>query len=412
MNAKKIITLEKQYVLQTYARPEFVITRGEGVWLIDSEERRYLDAGSGIAVNALGHGHPAVMEAIQQAMAGPIHLSNLYHNPPMAQLARDLCESCFAERVFFSNSGAEAVEGAIKFARKYARAVLGQEDKTGIVAFSGSFHGRTMGSVAATATKKYRAPFEPVMPGVIFTPFNDIEAARRAINEKTCAVIVEPIQGEGGVHLAQPEFPSALRQRCDETGALLIFDEVQCGLGRSGALWAHQAMGVEPDIMTIAKPIAGGFPMGAILLTQAVANAITPGDHGSTFAGGTFVSHVARAVFAEINSPGFLAGVVERGKLLEEGLQELTQNSSLITEVRGKGMMWGLVTTIPAADVVKAALAHNLLILSAGSNVIRLLPPLLISEREIELLLEKLQAALISSLSVELKKSTYSHTKS
>ncbi|OQY36489.1 MAG: acetylornithine aminotransferase [Anaerolineaceae bacterium 4572_5.2] len=390
MNAKKIITLEKQYVLQTYARPEFVITRGEGVWLIDSEERRYLDAGSGIAVNALGHGHPAVMEAIQQAMAGPIHLSNLYHNPPMAQLARDLCESCFAERVFFSNSGAEAVEGAIKFARKYARAVLGQEDKT----------------------EKYRAPFEPVMPGVIFTPFNDIEAARRAINEKTCAVIVEPIQGEGGVHLAQPEFPSALRQRCDETGALLIFDEVQCGLGRSGALWAHQAMGVEPDIMTIAKPIAGGFPMGAILLTQAVANAITPGDHGSTFAGGTFVSHVARAVFAEINSPGFLAGVVERGKLLEEGLQELTQNSSLITEVRGKGMMWGLVTTIPAADVVKAALAHNLLILSAGSNVIRLLPPLLISEREIELLLEKLQAALISSLSVELKKSTYSHTKS
>ncbi len=394
MNAKKIIALEKEYVLQTYARPAFVITGGEGVWLIDSEGNRYLDAGSGIAVNALGHKHPAVMEAIEQAMAGPIHLSNLYHNPPMAQLARDLCESCFADRVFFSNSGSEANEGAIKFARKYARVVLGKEDKTGIVAFSGSFHGRTMGSVAATATEKYRAPFEPVMPGVTFAPFNDIQTAQRAIDDKTCAVIVEPIQGEGGVTPARPEFLAALRQRCNETGALLIFDEVQCGLGRSGSLWAHQTTGVEPDIMTIAKPIAGGFPMGAILLTQTVAKAITPGDHGSTFAGGPFISRVARAVFGQINSAEFLAGVVERGKLLEEGLRQLAQNNPEITEVRGRGMMWGLVTSFPAADAVKAAQARGLLILSAGGNVIRLLPPLIISKEEISLLLERLQAAL------------------
>ncbi len=394
MNAKQIIALEKEYVLQTYTRPEFVITRGEGVWLIDSEGKRYLDAGSGIAVNALGHRHPAVMQAVRQAMEGPIHLSNLYHNPPMAQFARDLCESCFAERVFFGNSGSEANEGAIKFARKYARAVLGQEDKTGIVAFSGSFHGRTMGSVAATATEKYRAPFEPVMPGVTFAPFNDSEAARQAIDEKTCAVIVEPIQGEGGVTPARPEFLAALRQRCNETGALLIFDEVQCGLGRSGSLWAHQATGVEPDIMTLAKPIAGGFPMGAILLTQKVADAITPGDHGSTFAGGPFISHVARAVFEQINSPKFLAGVVERGKLLEKGLRQIAQNNPQITEVRGQGMMWGLVSTFPAAQAVKAAQAQGLLILSAGSNVIRLLPPLIISEEEIALLLEKLQVTL------------------
>ncbi len=394
MNAKQIIALEKEYVLQTYARPEFVITRGEGVWLIDSEGKRYLDAGSGIAVNALGHGHPAVMQAVRQAMTGPIHLSNLYHNPPMAQLARDLCQSCFAERVFFSNSGSEANEGAIKFARKYARVVLGKEDKTGITAFSGSFHGRTMGSVAATATKKYRAPFEPVMPGVTFAPFNNSEAARQAIDNDTCAVIVEPVQGEGGVTPARPEFLAALRQRCNDTGALLIFDEVQCGLGRSGSLWAHQTTGVEPDIMTIAKPIAGGFPMSAILLTQNVANAITPGDHGSTFAGGPFISHVARAVFAQINTPKFLADIVKRGKLLEEGLQEIAKNSPLITEVRGQGMMWGLVTTFPAAKAVKAAQAQGLLILSAGSNVIRLLPPLIISEEEIALLLEKLQVTL------------------
>jgi len=394
MNAKEIIALEKKYVLQTYIRTEFVITRGEGVWLIDSEGNRYLDAGSGIAVNALGHGHPAVMAAIKQAMAGPIHLSNLYHNPPMAQLARDLCQSCFAGRVFFSNSGSEANEGAIKFARKYARVVLGREDKTGITAFSGSFHGRTMGSVAATATEKYRAPFEPVMPGLTFAPFNNSQAARQAIGDQTCAVIVEPIQGEGGVTPARPEFLAALRQRCNETGALLIFDEVQCGLGRSGSLWAHQAAGVEPDMMTIAKPIAGGFPMGAILLTQAAAKAIAPGDHGSTFAGGPFISHVARAVFKQINSPEFLAGVAERGKLLEDGLRQLAQNTPQITEVRGRGMMWGLVTSFPAADAVKAAQAHGLLILSAGSNVIRLLPPLTISKAEIALLLERLQAAL------------------
>ncbi|HHJ06977.1 MAG TPA: aspartate aminotransferase family protein [Anaerolineae bacterium] len=312
----------------------------------------------------------------------------------MAQLARDLCESCFANRVFFSNSGSEANEGAIKFARKYARVVLGKEDKTGIVAFSGSFHGRTMGSVAATAAEKYRAPFEPVMPGVTFAPFNDIQTAQRAIDDKTCAVIVEPIQGEGGVTPARPEFLAALRQRCNKTGALLIFDEVQCGLGRSGSLWAHQTTGVEPDIMTIAKPIAGGFPMGAILLTQTVAKAITPGDHGSTFAGGPFISRVARAVFGQINSAEFLAGVVERGKLLEEGLRQLAQNNPEITEVRGKGMMWGLVTSFPAADAVKAAQARGLLILSAGGNVIRLLPPLIISKEEISLLLERLQAAL------------------
>jgi acetylornithine/N-succinyldiaminopimelate aminotransferase len=251
-----------------------------------------------------------------------------------------------------------------------------------------------MGAVAATSTEKYRAPFAPVMPGVTFTPFNDIESARATIDEHTCAVIVEPVQGEGGVTLARPEFLTALRRRCSEVDALLIFDEVQCGLGRAGSLWAHQSMGLAPDIMTIAKPIAGGLPMGAILITEAVAQAINAGDHGSTFAGGPFISHVARAAFTKISAPDFLAGVTERGGQLARGLQNLAESSPLVVEVRGVGMMWGLVTTVPAADVVKTAYKHGLLILVAGANVVRLLPPLVISSTEIELLLEKLEATL------------------
>ncbi len=388
-----IISLEKQYVLQTYTRPDFVITGGDGVWLIAGAGHRYLDGGSGIAVNALGHGHPAVLAALAQAGRGPIHLSNLYHNRPMTLLARDLCQSSFADRVFFCNSGSEANEGAFKFARKYARVILQKNDKTGIVAFSGSFHGRSMGAVAATATEKYRAPFEPVMPGARFAEFNNIESARAAINGQTCAVIVEPVQGEGGVTPARPEFLAALRRRCDETGALLIFDEVQCGLGRTGALWAHQAANVSPDIMTIAKPLAGGLPMGAILLTQAVAGAITPGDHGSTFAGGPFVSAVARAVFGLVSQPEFLAAARQTGEYLHQKLEALARTQPAVTAVRGAGLMWGLVTTIPAADVVRAAQGQGLLIIPAGPKVVRLLPPLVITRAEIDILLEKLTAA-------------------
>ncbi len=394
MNSADVIALENQYLLKTYARPDFVIVAGEGVWLTDADGNRYLDGGAGIAVNALGHRHPVVLAALEQAAQGPIHLSNLYHNEPMTLLARDLCASCFADRVFFCNSGSEANEGAFKFVRKYARVVLEQTDKTGIVAFSGSFHGRSMGAVAATSTEKYRAPFEPVMPGVTFAAFNNIESARAAITNHTCAVIVEPVQGEGGVTPATPKFLAALRQRCDDVGALLIFDEVQCGLGRTGALWAHQSTGVTPDIMTIAKPLAGGLPMGAILMTQAVANAIQPGDHGSTFAGGPFVSAVARAVFATLSQPEFLADVAAKGNYLAEKLRQLADENTPVTQVRGKGMMWGLLTTVPAADVVAAARARGLLILSAGANVVRLLPPLVISREEIAALVEKLSLAL------------------
>jgi acetylornithine/N-succinyldiaminopimelate aminotransferase len=311
----------------------------------------------------------------------------------MTLLARDLCDSCFADRVFFCNSGSEANEGAFKFARKYAREVLKKEGKTGIVAFTGSFHGRSMGALAATATEKYRKPFEPLMGGVTFAEFNNIESAQTAITEETCAVIVEPIQGEGGVTPATPEFLKTVRQRCNEVEAILIFDEVQCGLGRTGSIWAHQGYGVEPDVMTIAKPIAGGLPMGAILMRQKVAGAMAPGDHGSTFAGGPFVSHVARAVFAKVTGDDFMGEVIEKSQTLENGLRKLAENSNAVTEVRGKGMMWGLVTTVPAGDVVAAAQKRGLLILVAGPDVVRLLPPLTLTADETNLLLQTLAEA-------------------
>ncbi len=393
INTQDIIALEQQYMLQIYRRPELVFERGEGVWLYDAAGRQYLDAGSGIAVNALGYQHPAIIEAIRESAAGLLHVSNLYYTMPQALLARDLCRASFADRVFFCNSGTEANEGALKFARKWARA-NGHSDKTGIVAFSGSFHGRTMGALAVTATEKYRQPFEPLIGGVSFAEFNNIDTARRAITGQTCAVIVEPVQGEGGVTPAQPDFLAGLRRRCDEVGALLIFDEVQCGLGRTGTLWAYEGYGVTPDLLTLAKPLAGGLPMGAVLLKQAVADAMQVGDHGSTFAGGPLVSTVARAVFSQISQPQFLAQVKANGEYLAARLNQIVAQSPLISGIRGKGLMWGLLSTIPAAEIVAAARQHGLIILVAGEKVVRLLPPLIISQPEIDNLAERLFATL------------------
>ncbi len=393
LNTQEIIALEQQYVLQTSRRPDFVFERGEGVWLYDAEGRQYLDAGSGIAVNALGYHHQAITNAIQASAAGLLHVSNLYHTAPHALLARDLCLASFADRVFFCNSGTEANEGALKFARKWARA-NGHPDKSGLVAFSGSFHGRTMGALAVTATEKYRQPFEPLIGGVSFAEFNQLDSARQTITPETCAVIVEPVQGEGGVTPAQPDFLSGLRRLCDEAGALLIFDEVQCGLGRTGTLWAYESYGVTPDLLTLAKPLAGGLPMGAVLLTQAVADAIQVGDHGSTFAGGPLVSTVARAVFSQLSQPQFLAEVKAKGEYLAAKLTEIVGQSPLLRGVRGRGLMWGLLSTIPAADIVAEARRHGLIILVAGEKVVRLLPPLIISQAEIDELAERLLATL------------------
>lgn len=390
---QEIIALEKQYVLQTYKRPDLVWERGEGSWLYDSAGRQYLDAGAGIAVTALGHHNQAIVEAIRHGAEGLIHASNLYHTAPQALLARDLCESSFADRVFFCNSGTEANEGAIKFARKYARA-QGHTDKTGLVAFTGSFHGRTMGALALTATAKYRLPFEPLIGGVTFAEFNNLDSARQAITAQTCAVIVEPVQGEGGVTPAGPEFLAGLRAWCDEVGALLIFDEVQCGLGRTGKLWAYENYEVTPDMMTLAKPLAGGLPMGAVLLRQAVAGTLEVGDHGSTFAAGPLVCTVARAVFEQINRPQFLAEVKTKGDYLAEKLQTVVAESPLLTGLRGKGLMWGLLSAIPAAEIVAEARNHGLIILVAGEKVVRLLPPLTITQAELDILAERLRETL------------------
>jgi len=393
MSTDDAIANEQNYMLQTYQRPDFVLDRGEGVYLFDTAGRRYLDCVAGIAVNALGYGDPDVARVITEQAAGLIHTSNLYHTRPAGELARMLVENSFAERVFFSNSGAEANEGALKFARKYAREHTG-EGKTMIVAFSGSFHGRTMGAVAVTHREKYREPFMPVMPDVRFAPFNDLAAAEAAISDDVCAVIVEPIQGEGGLSVATPEFLRKLRARCDAVGALLIFDEIQCGMGRTGTLWAYEPYGVIPDIMTIAKPLGGGLPIGAILLTQAVADTLHAGEHGTTFGGGPLVAGVAQVVLRKIADPAFLAHVREVGDYFDEALHDFAAANSRVIELRGRGLMRGIQIEGSAAAVREAGHDLGLLIATAGDDVLRLLPPLIFERAHVDEAIEKLGQAL------------------
>ncbi len=389
MSTNGIIDLEQQYVLGTYARAPFVLERGQGCWVYDTEGNAYLDCVAGIAVNALGHADPGLAAVLVEQAGMLWHVSNLYHTAPQARLARKLCESSFADRVFFCNSGAEANEGAFKFARKWAHDHFGP-DKHAIVAFSGAFHGRTFGALAATPREKYQAAFRPLLPGVRIAPFNDLAGTAGVMGDDVCAVIVEPVQGEGGVYPATPEFLTGLRELCDRHHALLIFDEVQCGLGRTGTLWAHQGYGVTPDLLTAAKPLAGGLPMGAVLMTEAVAEVMHPGDHGSTFAASPLVAAVAEAVLNRINQPEFLADVVAKGAELKERLEEL--NSPLITAVRGRGLMLGADLAVPASDVVNAGYRHGLLLVNAGPNTLRLVPPLVITRAEMDLLVGRLGA--------------------
>jgi predicted acetylornithine/succinylornithine family transaminase len=391
MDAETVIELERAYLLQVYPRPDIVLERGEGCRVMDSEGREYVVCVAGIAVNALGYGDDTLNRVLIEQGSKLWHASNLYHTAPHARLAKLLCETSFADRVHYANCGASANESAFKFARRYARERHGPE-KHAIVAFSGSFHGRLFGSLAATDRPKYQEPFEPLMPGVRFAAFNDPDSAREAIDHQVCAVIVEPIQGEGGIHLATQEFLQGLRDLCDAHDALLIFDEVQCGLGRSGTLWAYQDAGVMPDMLTSAKPLAGGLPMGAVLMTQRVADAIHPFDHASTFAGGPLVSAVAEAVVTRIAQPEFLAQVCLKGAHFLERLSEI--NSPHVQEVRGKGLLLGMQLDIPAADVVAAGYRHGLLTVGAGPNVLRLVPPLVISQQEIDLVVQRMAAVL------------------
>jgi acetylornithine/N-succinyldiaminopimelate aminotransferase len=374
------------------AAPLFV--RASGCRLEDADGNSYLDFGSGIGVNALGYGDAGIARAVAAALdTGLIHTSNLYRTAPAAELAAALVAASFADRVFFCNSGAEANEAAFKFARRWA-GLRGGPAKHEIVALRGAFHGRLFGALAATDRPAMQQPFQPLMPGVQFIAPDDAAGAAAAISaERTAAIIVEPVQGEGGVRPLAPAFLARLRELADAADALLIFDEVQCGLGRTGRLFAYEAGGVVPDVLTLAKPLAGGLPMGATMLSERVAAAVQPGDHATTFGGGPLVSAVALEVVRRIADPAFLADVRARGAQLGSGLGELAALPA-VTDVRGVGLMWGIELAVPAAPVVERALGAGLLITSAGERVVRLLPPLVVTEADVAAGLDTLRAVL------------------
>jgi acetylornithine/N-succinyldiaminopimelate aminotransferase len=370
-------------ILPVYARAPLTFEKGEGSWLIAADGRRYLDFGSGIAVNALGHAHPHLLGALTEQAGKLWHISNLYQNPLGEKLAARLAEATFADVVFFTNSGAEALEASIKMARKY-QAVNGRPERNRIVTFEGAFHGRTLATIAAGGQKKYMEGFGPNMPGFDQVPFGDEAALRAAIGPETAAILIEPVQGEGGIRPVPPERLRLLRQLCDQQGLLLVLDEVQSGVGRTGKLFAHEWAGITPDIMAVAKGIGGGFPMGACLATRAAAEGMVPGTHGSTFGGNPLAMAVGNAVLDVVLEDGFLDRVGRVGLLLKQRLAEIKdRHPGVIAEVRGEGLMVGLKLHATNTDLVRAAEEEGLLLIAAGDNVVRLLPPLIIDEGDV-----------------------------
>jgi len=368
-------------ILGTYKRAPIELVRGSGVYLFDAEGKSYLDFGSGIAVNSLGYDDPGLKAALHAASDGLIHTSNLYHTAPGERLAATLVARSFASKAFFCNSGAEANEGAFKFARRWARTI--GEAKHEIIALRGSFHGRLFGSLAATDRPSYRLPFRPLAPGIsIFE--RDLKELDAALNEDTvAALIVEPIQGEGGVRVIDHGFLRELRAVTKARSIALIFDEIQCGLGRTGTLFAYEQIGVEPDMLTLAKPLAGGLPMGAVLMTEPIAAAMQYGDHGTTFGGGPFVASVALHVLDRLSDPALLTHVRETGAWFGRELNEIAHRTSRIRQVRGAGFMWGVDVMGTAAHVVSEAMSHGLLLLTAGEYTVRILPPLVATKEEL-----------------------------
>ena len=378
---EEIVARERQYLLPTYNRYPLAIERGKGIFVWDYDGRRYLDLLGGLGVNALGHAHPRIVKIIRRQAAQLIHISNLYYNEYQGQLAERLCQLSGMARAFFSNSGTEAMEGALKLARAAASQRPG---KCGIVALEGSFHGRTFGALSATGQAKYREGFEPLLEPVRFVELNDSAGLQAAVDESTCAIVVEPIQGEGGIRVCLPEFLRATREAADRSGAVLILDEIQCGLGRTGTLFAFQHFGVQPDVITIAKPLAAGLPLGAFLVREHLANALSTGAHGTTFGGGPLTCRVALEYLQIIEDENLLENVRRVGALLQSELQALASRWDFVVEARGTGFIQALEINMPGRPVVEAAMQEGVLLNSTQDKVLRFLPPFQVKEKHVE----------------------------
>jgi acetylornithine aminotransferase/acetylornithine/N-succinyldiaminopimelate aminotransferase len=393
MSSQAIIELTQKFVMNTYARLPVALVKGKGSYAWDADGKKYLDFFSGLAVNNLGHVPPSVVKAIREQSRTLLHVSNLFYTQPAAELAELLVRNSFGGRVFFCNSGAEANEGAVKLARKWAKKKHGAH-RFEIVTMRNSFHGRTLAMITATGQEKYQKGFEPLVPGFRYAEFGDIESLKSQATDAACAVLVEPIQGEGGVRMATPEYFRALRAFCDEKGLLLIFDEVQTGLGRTGKLFAYQHCGIEPDVMTLAKALASGLPVGALIAKEDVAQAFEPGDHASTFGGAPFVAAAAKATLTTILAEGFLEEAAKKGAYFLAQLKKLQKRFPLVTEVRGLGMMIALDLDQPAKPIVLKCVEKGLLINAVQDRTLRLLPPLNVKRGEIREALGILTAVL------------------
>ena len=382
--------LSEQYVANTYARYPVLLVRGKGTRVWDLEGEEYLDFVSGLAVCNLGHCHPKVVKAIQDQAQKLIHVSNFYYIEPQIQLASLLCKHSFADKVFFCNSGAEANEGAMKLARKYAKEKMGT-DRYEIITMERSFHGRTLATLTATAQEKFHKGYEPLMPGFKYVPFDDIGAVKNAIDSKTCAILLEPIQGEGGVNCPSEGYLKALREICDVKGLLLIFDEVQVGMGRTGKLFAYEHDGIEPDMLTLAKSLAGGVPIGALLIKKGIADSFKPGDHASTFGGNPLATAAGVAALTTILEEGMLENCQNVGNYFLSQLEELKRKFSFVQEVRGKGLILGMELKIDGSSIVQEMLKKKILINCTMGNVLRFLPPLIVTKEEVDRVVKALE---------------------
>jgi predicted acetylornithine/succinylornithine family transaminase len=390
MNSQTLMMLSEKYVAHTYARYPVLLVRGKGTRVWDLEGEEYLDFVSGLGVCSLGHCHPKVIKAIQDQAERLIHVSNLYYIEPQIQLASLLCKHSFADKVFFCNSGAEANEGAFKLARKYAKEKMGK-NRYEIITMERSFHGRTLATLTATGQEKFHKGYEPLMPGFKYVPFNDLGAVKKGIDSKTCAVMLEPIQGEGGVNCPSEGYLKALREVCDEKGLLLIFDEVQVGMGRTGKLFAYEHDGVEPDMLTLAKSLAGGVPIGALLIREGIAESFNPGDHASTFGGNPLATAAGVAALSAMLEEGMLENCQKIGNYFLSQLEEIKKKFPFVKEVRGKGLILGMELKIDGSSIVKEMLRKKILINCTMGNVLRFLPPLISTKEEVDRVVKALE---------------------